>query len=178
MLREVDNMSHQVALLKQWDEKWGDYPYASSTIATSGSVLTCFSMIAQYYGINIKPPQAADFAIINGFYPILNETSWGFFATAGHYFGIPLYQTSDPDKVKAALQQGIPCIGAHGFGEFSPKQHCIVYAYITADNEVMVHDPNRDDTCKLYPWDLLVQDNANTGYMAFIPSSSTDTKHS
>lgn len=171
-------MSHRVALLKQWDEKWGDYPYASSTIAASGSVLTCFSMIAQYYGINIKPPQAADFAIINGFYPTIGGTSWNFLIAAGHYFGIPINQTSDPNEVKVALQQGIPCIGAHGSGEFSQKQHYIVYAYITANNEVMVHDPSHNDTCKLYPWDFLVQDNGNTGYMAFIPSSNMDTRHS
>lgn len=171
-------MSDQVPLLKQWDDKWGDYPYAASTIAASGCAPTCFAMIAQFYGIMITPPQAADFAIINGFYPTPDGTNWGFFAAAGRHFGIPMYQAWDPDEVLTALKQGIPCIGAHGPGEFTQTGHFIVYAYINSINEVMVNDPNRDDTCKLYSWDFLVQDNANTGYVAFIPSPRIRSKHS
>jgi ABC-type bacteriocin/lantibiotic exporter with double-glycine peptidase domain len=163
-------MSKQLALLKQWDEHWGDYPYAASTIAASGCGPTCFSMIAQYYGINITPPKAADFAILNGFYPTAAGTNWAFFAAAGKYFGIPIYQSWDPDEVLSALKQGIPCIGAHGPGEFTHGEHFIVYASITADHAVMVNDPKRDDTCKLYPWDFLVEDNARNGYVAFIPA--------
>ena len=171
-------MCIQVPLLKQWDERWGDYPYSSSTIAASGCAPTCFTMIAQFYGINIIPPEAADFAIINGFYPTPDGTSWDFFAAAGQYFGIPIIQTQDPSAVLTALKQGIPCIGAHGPGEFTQSGHFIVYAYITADGEVMVNDPNRDDTCKLYQWDFLVEDNGNTGYVAFIPSTRILVKHS
>ncbi|MBP2628156.1 MAG: hypothetical protein H6Q68_2867 [Firmicutes bacterium] len=171
-------MSTQVPLLKQWDEKWGDYPYGTSTIASSGCGPTCFAMIAQFYGINITPPQVADFAIINGFYPTPDGTSWDFFAAAGKFFGIPIYQTADPNEVLAALSQGIPCIGAHGSGEFTQNGHFIVYAYINIDHEVMINDPNRDDTCKLYQWDFVVQDNANTGYVAFIPSPRIPAKHS
>jgi len=171
-------MSIQVPLLKQWDERWGDYPYGTSTIAASGCSPTCFSMIAQFYGINITPPSAADFAIINGFYPTPDGTSWNFFMAAGQNFGIPFYQSWDPDEVLAALRQGIPCVGAHGPGEFTHSGHSIVYAYITEDNEVMVNDPNRDDTCKLYQWDFLVQDNGSTGYLAFIPSPRIPAKHS
>lgn len=171
-------MSNQVALLKQWDERWGDYPYASSTLAASGCGPTCFAMIAQFYGINITPPQAANFAIINSFYPTPDGTSWDFFAAAGQYFDIPMYQTADPSEVVTALHQGIPCIGAHGPGEFTKSGHFIVYAYITANNEVMVNDPNRDETCKLYQWDFLVHDNAATGYVAFIPCVRMPAKHS
>jgi len=171
-------MYNQVPLLKQWDEKWGDYPYGSSTIAASGCGPTCFTMIAQFYGIIITPPEAADFAIINSFYPTPDGTSWGFFMAAGKHFGIPFYQTWDPNEVLTALSSGIPCIGAHGPGEFTQGGHFIVYAYMTENNEVMINDPNRDDTCKLYPWDFLVQDNANTGYVAFIPSPNIPAKHS
>lgn len=171
-------MPIQVPLLKQWDEQWGDYPYSSSTIAASGCGPTCFAMIAQFYGIRITPPQAADFAIIHGFYPAPGGTSWGFFSAAGQYFGIPMVQTGDPNDVLTALKQGIPCIGAHGPGEFTQSGHFIVYAYITNDNEVMINDPKRDDTCKLYQWDFLVQDNENTGYVAFIPSPRILSKHS
>jgi hypothetical protein len=163
-------MGSQVKRLKQWDDQWGDYPYASSTLAASGCGPTCFAMIAQYYSIHITPPAAADFAIINGFYPTQNGTSWDFFAAAGLYFGIPIQQTNNPSAVFAALSQGIPCIGAHGPGEFTQYGHFIVYSYLTPTHEVMVSDPKRDDTCKLYPWHFLVQDNANSGYVAFVPS--------
>ena len=170
-------MPKKIPLLKQWDERWGDYPYASSTIAASGSAPTCFTMIAQFYGITITPPKAADFAIINSFYPTSDGTNWGFFMAAGDYFGIPFYQTWDPSEVLAALSQSIPCIGAHSSGEFVENGHFVVYASLTTDNEVMVNDPNRDDTCKLYSWDFLVQDNAGTGYMAFIPCPKIPSKH-
>jgi len=171
-------MPNQVVLLKQWDDKWGDYPYASSTIAASGCGPTCFTMIANYYGIHIKPPQAADFSIINGFYPTLKGTSLDFFAAAGQHFGIPIQQTRDCTKVLLALLAGIPCIGAHGPGEFSTKEHFILYAYITGNHQVMVYDPKRTDTCKLYPWDFLVGDNSNNGYVAFIPCPKIPSKDS
>lgn len=171
-------MYSQIPLLKQWDERWGDYPYSASTVAASGCAPTCFAMIAQFYGINITPPEAADFAIINSFYPAPGGTHWNFFAAAGDFFGIPIIETADPNKVLSALLQGVPCIGAHGPGEFSKIPHCLVYAYINNGNEVMVNDPNRDDTCKLYPWNVLVQDNASTGYLAFIPSPNIRSKHS
>lgn len=166
-------MFNKVIRLKQWDDKWGDYPYGSSTLAASGCGPTCFTMIAQFYGINITPQMAADFAIINSFYPTPNGTSLDFFTTAGSYFGIPIRQTTNPLDVFTALSQGIPCIGAHDFGEFTQYSHFIVYAYLNSTNEVMINDPNRNDTCKLYQWDFLVQDNANTGYLAFIPSPKT-----
>lgn len=171
-------MWSQVTLLKQWDERWGDYPYSSSTLAASGCAPTCFAMIAQFYGIRITPPEAADFAIINGFYPTSCGTSWDFFAAAGQFFGIPIVQTADPTKVLSSLYQGIPCIGAHGPGEFTQSDHFIVYAYINADNNVMVNDPKRKDTCKLYQWDFLVEDNRNNGYVAFVPSPKIRSKHS
>jgi len=171
-------MGSQVALLKQWDDQWGDYPYAGSTLAASGCGPTCFAMIAQFYGISITPPAAADFAIINGFYPTPNGTSWIFFTAAGLYFGIPMEQTSSPSAVLTALKQGIPCIGAHGPGEFTQNGHFIVYAYVNENHEVMVYDPNREDTCKLYPWNFLVQDNAASGYVAFIPSPKSPNRES
>jgi len=169
-------MSNQVVLLKQWDEQWGDYPYASSTLAAAGCAPTCFSMIAQFYGINITPPMAANFAIIHSFYPTATGTSWDFFAAAGQYFGIPIQQTTNPQEVLTALSQGIPCIGAHGPGEFTQYGHFIVYASLNQNHEVLVNDPKRADTCKLYPWDFLVQDNANSGYAAFIPSPKTSSR--
>jgi len=169
---------NQVVLLKQWDDKWGDYPYASSTLATAGCGPTCFSMIAQFYGITITPPMAADFAIINSFYPTPHGTNDNFFAAAGQHFGIPIHQTTNPTEVFTALRQGIPCIGAHGPGEFAQYDHFIVYASLNQNHEVMVKDPQRDDTCKLYHWDFLVQDNSNTGYVAFIPSPKIPVRHS
>lgn len=171
-------MSNQVVLLKQWDERWGDYPYASSTLAAAGCGPTCFAMIAQYYGINITPPMAADFAIIHSFYPTRHGTKWDFFTVAGQCFGIPIHQTTNPTEVLSALRQGIPCIGAHGPGEFSQQHHFVVYATINDKLEVMVHDPKREDTCKLYSWEFLVQDNNKTGYGAFVPVPNRPAKHS
>ena len=171
-------MSSPVLLLKQWDEKWGDYPYGYSTLAASGCGLTCFAMIARFYGINITPPEIADFAIIHSFYPTATGTSGDFFPAAGQYFGIPFHQTNNPLEVFTALQQGIPCIGAHSPGEFTKYGHFIVYAHINENNEVFVNDPKGNDTCKLYPWDFLVQDNKNTGYVAFIPAPTSLAKHS
>jgi|GEM_PF-1495558 len=171
-------MPSQVVLLKQWDDKWGDYPYASSTIAASGCGPTCFTMIANFYGINIKPPQVADFSIINGFYPTPKGTRLDFFAAAGQHFGIPIHQTTNSNEVLLALQSGIPCIGAHGPGEFTAKEHFILYAYINTHRQVMVYDPNRTDTCKFYSWEFLSMDNSNNGYVAFIPCPSIASKHS
>jgi hypothetical protein len=161
-------MRKEVPLFKQWDEKWADYPYGDSIIATAGCAPTSFAMIAQFYGATIIPPDAADFSVSYGYYPTDGGTSWDFFAAAGQQFNAPMHQTNDPDEVLAALKEGKPCIGAHGPGEFTQDGHIIVYAYINDQNEVMVNDPNREDTCKFYAWEFLVEDNANSGYVAFV----------
>lgn len=135
-------MSINVPLLKQWDERWANISYGDSTIARSGCGPTSFAMIARAYNIDIFPPDAADFAVANGYYPSDGGTSWGFFAAAGGRFGIPMHQTSEPEEVLQALKRGIPCIGSHGPGEFTESGHFIVYAYVTNDNQVMVNDPN------------------------------------
>ena len=163
-------MVKEVPLLKQWDERWADHAYGDSTIAVSGCGPTAFAMIAQFYGIDIWPPNAADFACENGYYPTDDGTSWTFFAAAGEHFNVPMAQTSDPNTVFTALTEGRPCIGAHGAGEFTQSGHFIVYAYITEDQQVMINDPNREETCKLYDWNFIVQDNANFGgFVAFVP---------
>lgn len=163
-------MRGQVPLLKQWDERWADYPYGGSIIAVSGCGPTCFAMIAQAYGILITPQDAADCAVANGYYPADGGTSWEFFAGCGQSFGLPMAMTDNPEEVRQALLAGRPCIGAHGPGEFTAAGHFVVYAYMTDGEQVMVHDPNREETCRLYAWDFLVQDNAGTGgYVAFIP---------
>lgn len=165
-------MNIRVPLLKQWDERWGSHPYANSTIAQSGCGPTSFAMIAQAYNINVTPDVAGDYAVDNGYYPANGGTSWELFSAIGEYYGVPMHQTSDPGEVLAALQRGIPCIGAHGPGEFTQSGHFIVYAYVTKEELVMVNDPNRDDTCKLYDWGFLVQDNiGNEFYVAFIPQN-------
>lgn len=163
-------MAIEVPLLKQWDSRWADIAYGDSTIARSGCGPTCFAMLAWAYGTNIFPPDACSFAVANGYYPADGGTSWDFFAAAGQYFGVPMHQTADPDEVLQALISGKPCIGAHGPGEFTQNGHFIVYAYIIDGDQVMVNDPNSEETCKLYPWDFLVQDNTGTSsYVAFVP---------
>ena len=163
-------MMAQVPLLKQWDERWADYPYGGSSIAVSGCGPTCFAMVAQYYGVYITPPEAADFAVAHGYYPSDGGTSWDFFAAAGRQFGVPMQITFDPDVTRQALAAGYPCIGAHGPGEFTAAGHFIVYAYMTENLEVMINDPNREETCRLYSWNFLVQDNSGTGgFVAFVP---------
>lgn len=163
-------MAVKVPLLKQWDDRWGDIAYGDSNIAQSGCGPTSFAMIVRAYGVDISPPDAAQFAVDNGYYPAEGGTSWDFFAAAGQYFGVPMHQTANPDEVLQALKIGKPCIGAHGPGEFTQSGHIIVYAYITNADQVMVNDPNREETCKLYPWDFLVRDNIGTSiYVAFVP---------
>lgn len=170
-VREAIRQCKDVPLLKLWDERWSDYPYGNSTIAVSGCGPTTFAMIARFYGADIWPTESADYSVNNGFYPTPDGTNWGFFSSAGEFYQVPMHQTNNPEEVLTALRSGKPCIGAHGPGEFTQSGHFIVYAYITNTDEVMVNDPNREDTCKLYPWEYLVQDNANTGYVAFVPEN-------
>lgn len=166
-------LCENVPLLKQWDDRWGAYPYGASTIAVSGCGPTSFTMIARFYGVDIWPTDSADYSVNHGFYPTADGTSWDFFASAGAYYQVPMHLTNDPEEVLTALRSGRPCIGAHGPGEFTQSGHFIVYAYITENNEVMVNDPNKEETCKLYSWDFLVQDNANTGYVAFVSENAS-----
>lgn len=160
-----------VPLLHQWDERWANHPYGSGTITSCGCGPTSFAMIARWYGVDISPADAADYASDNGFYS--GGTSWGFYSSAASHWGFEMKQASRAE-VEDALKKGYPAIGGHEAGMFTYGSHMIVYAKLTSGG-LIVNDPNcggsANDRGDDYVYDLndVLNENEKGGFTAFIP---------
>lgn len=137
-----------VPLLHQWDERWADktYYYSGSntgnTIAASACGPTSFTMIARWYGVDIFPPEACDFASDNGCH-VSGGTTHEFFAKAAENWNFSMEQVGDRETVIQTLQRGYPVIASHGPGMFTGRGHFIVYAQLVGNDGLIVNDPNQ-----------------------------------
>jgi hypothetical protein len=177
---DVNGNGSGVPLLHQYDPRWANYPYNDGTVASSGCGPTSFAMIARWYGIDISPADATDFAA-NG-YHVSEGTSYVFFADAAKNWGFDMRQATR-DEVVESLKKGYPCIGAHGPGLFTYNGHFIVYAKLTPEGKLIVNDPNcngggPNDRGDDYQYDLdeVLNDNAKEGFVGFICLTSHDGK--
>ena len=161
-----------IPLLHQWDERWANHPYNWGTVASSGCGPTSFSMIARWYGVDISPADAVDFAA-NG-YHTNDGTSYNFFPDAAQHWGFEM-KSATRAEVEESLRKGYPCIAAHGPGMFTNGGHFIVYAKLTDQGKLIVNDPNcggggpnnRGDD---YQYDLneVLDENGTTDFIGFI----------
>lgn len=165
-----------VPLLHQYDSRWKTHPYNNGTVGSSGCGPTCFAMIARWYGIDITPADAADFAAKGG-YHTAEGTSYTFFLEAAKNWGFEMKQGTR-EEVEKALKDDIPCIGAHGPGLFTNSGHFVVYAKLT-DKGLLVNDPNcngggPNDRGDDYAYDLnqVLTENGTPNFIAFIPTTS------
>lgn len=143
----IHDKGTEVPLLHQWDDRWADKPYrysngGSNTIASSGCGPTSFAMIARWYGIELLPPEACDFAAESGFH-ISGATAYGFFAAAAEHWSFSMEHSTSKESVLEALRKGYPVIASHGPGMFTNNEHFIVYAKLVDGDGLIVNDPNQ-----------------------------------
>jgi hypothetical protein len=161
-----------IPLLHQWDSRWANHPYNWSTVAKAGCGPTSFAMIARWYGVDISPADATDFAA-NGYHTD-SGTSYNFFADASANWGFELRQASRAE-VEESLRKGYPCIASHGPGMFTRAGHFIVYAKLTESGKLIVNDPNcggggPNDRGDDYQYDLaeVLNENEGSGFVGFV----------
>lgn len=129
---------------------YGNIPYGGGSIASSGCGPTSFAMIASYLTDTTITPADAVAWCGNSYYMPGVGTYWSYFQAAANHFGCgSVTQTSDANQVLQALSEGHPVISSQRAGLFTSGGHFIVLRGVTADNKVLVNDPN-DNSSKNY----------------------------
>ena len=143
---EIDSseLSGGIPSFRQWDERWGYYPYGSSVLGITGCGPTCLSMVAVGLTGNTSftPAAVAGYSIQSGCYVEGVGTSWDLMTLGAQSFGLSSVEVGlSEDEMVAQLNEGHPLIASMGPGDFTSSGHFIV---ITGyyDGKFSVNDPN------------------------------------
>lgn len=161
------DLSSEIPLFIQWDERWGNIPYGSSgTLASSACGPTSAAMVITGLSGNLSgldrngdgildPSESAAYSVANGFRIENQGTSWGFFSNIGAKAGLKVrqYTPSDYQTVLQELQAGHPVIASMTPGTFTKGGHFIVLTGVAPDGKIRVNDPNSPDKSK-QTWDF------------------------
>ncbi|MFC4305816.1 C39 family peptidase [Cohnella boryungensis] len=134
----------------QEDKGWANIPYTirndpKQTIGTSACGPTCFAMVASTFGDKpILPPEAAKWAVDNGYRTADSGTKWSYFAAAAKKNGLTCLQTSNLATAKQALAAGALVIVSMGPGHLTGGGHYVLMVSIKG-KWIEVYDPNHDN---------------------------------
>lgn len=140
----------------QTDERWAEKPYAGVDIKTSGCGPTCLSMVYMWATgkTDMDPVALCKFSEENG-YVEGDATRWSLMYEGARALGLDVRQLGvNPDEVKAALEDGEVLIVVVEPGDFTTVGHFMVISGITADNHLVIHDPNSPQN-SLKRWPML-----------------------
>ncbi|MEK4006312.1 C39 family peptidase [Paenibacillus sp. FSL H3-0333] len=136
-----------IVYYSQKDPRWKNTKYSirsdkSQTIATSACGPTSLAMvISTLTETKILPPEAAKYAVDNGYRTNNEGTSWAYFNNLATKHGLTCKQTPRLDDAKAALSNGLLVIASMGKGHFTGGGHYILLVGIN-ENWIDVYDPN------------------------------------
>lgn len=147
----------EVPYLRQWDERWGFYPYGSSVIGLTGCGPTCLSMaIASLADAAVSDSSAEDtieivspdvlaaFAEENGYYMDGTGTRWSLFTEGAKEFGVECrVLPALLESIQQEINAGHPVIFSMGPGDFTYSGHFILVTGYAADR-LVIHDPNSE----------------------------------
>ncbi|MFC4102897.1 C39 family peptidase [Paenibacillus xanthanilyticus] len=134
----------------QEDPRWRNTPYTirgdkTQTIGTSGCGPTSAAMsVSSLTGKTVLPPEAAKYAIDNGYRTPNNGTAWTFFGPFAKLHGLHCKQTGDFEDARAALAKGALVVASMRKGHFTGGGHYVVLAGLR-DGLIVVYDPNHDN---------------------------------
>lgn len=143
-LKEYPPGDSKIPLFLQFDKRWGNESYGSSTIKSGGCGPTCLSMVVVgLTGRNVTPENVADWAVANGHRAEGQGSHWSLMTKGGKYYGLDVEAISrkNPSKIAEELSKGNPIIVAMGPGHFTKAGHFIVLRGINSDGMVYVNDP-------------------------------------
>ena len=139
-------------LFLQYDSRWADHPYGSSTMAHCACGPTSFSMvITALTGItNASPPVVATYSMSHGYYVYGAGTAHTLFTQEASTFGLYCTPISITEEdMKAHLDNGEMLILAMHAGHFTSGGHFIViYGYDASG--FMVNDPGSLERSMVY----------------------------
>ncbi len=116
-------------------------------VATSGCGFTSTAMVISYLtGKNITPKELVD-DWSKAYYVYDQGMDWNFpNAAANHYDVGSVRQTKDINEAIEALKKGNPVLCSQGPGLFTENGHIIVLSGITEDGNIIVNDPNSENS--------------------------------
>ncbi len=150
-----DTVQIEVPYLRQWDERWGFYPYGSSVVGLTGCGPTCLSMAAAALAADAgtdndgsagtaSPDVIAAFAQENGYYMDGTGTRWSLFTEGAEAFGIRCRVIPALlESVQQEIDAGHPVILSMGPGDFTFGGHFILVTGYVSDR-LVIHDPNSE----------------------------------
>ena len=150
-------VSENVPLLIQWDNRWGYAPYGNSNIGMSGCAPTCLSMVITglTHNKSITPYKIAQFAERNGYYIEGTGTSWNLMTEGASAFGITGTEIPlSKDSIFSHLQKSEPVICSVKPGDFTTSGHFIVLVKIE-NGQIKINDPNSRSRSRLWDYETL-----------------------
>ena len=127
---EITEGSTSVIYYSQYDSRWKNSAYGSSTIGKSGCGPTSMAMIvSSLSGTTVDPVQMCNWASSKGYYVSGVGTSWSFISGAASNWGLSCQQVSKSDvqTVINALSSGKLVVMSTGPGTYyTGKGHFLV----------------------------------------------------
>lgn len=140
-----EDLTGDVPLFLQWDERWGYRKYGGDYMAVNGCGPTCLSMVC--CGLTGKskwnPYQLAKKAEEEGYYVKGTGTSWDLMTDGASSLGLHVEKLAlDEGKIVKTLRQKHPIICSVGPGDFTTQGHFLVLTGVNDKGEITVNDPN------------------------------------
>lgn len=159
-----------VPYLSQKDPKWASKTHDGETMSNTACGITSTAMCLQYAGVNVSPPDLADWAYNNGYYNG-NGSFWSLFKAAADHYGVKFQQLSrnNPIGILDSLSNGRPVIASMSPGTFVRSGgHIIVLRGIDAQGRILVNDPYSEELSKKsYPFSQIINESAIIGSECF-----------
>jgi hypothetical protein len=143
-LKEYPPGDSHIPLFFQFDARWGNASYGSSTIKSAGCGPTCLAMVVVgLTGKNVTPKNVADWSVANGHRAEGQGSYWSLMTEGGRYYGLKVEAISrkNPSRIAQELSNGNPIIAAMGPGHFTKSGHFIVLRGLDSEGNVYVNDP-------------------------------------
>ncbi len=154
----IGELSHEVPLLLQWDQRWGYLAYGNNCIALTGCGPTCLSMVISYLTQDntITPYTIASYSLKHHYYLQGVGTKWELMTKAASHFGVNARQLSlSKENMIQELNLHHPLIASVRKGDFTDKGHFIVISQYK-NGQFKVNDPNSiSKSNQLYDYERL-----------------------
>lgn len=133
-----------VPLLMQWDQRWGYLRYGKDVAGLTACGPVCLSMAAIYLTGDsaYSPDRMIRFASENNYYVSGSGSSWTLISEGGQKLGFQVTELPlDENRIRQALNSGLPVICVVGPGDFTTSGHFLVLTGYE-DGKFRINDPN------------------------------------
>lgn len=139
----------EVVYFNQYDIRWKNTPYSSSTIGKSGCAPTSMAIVVSTLtGNTVDPLQMSNWAAKNGYYVNGVGTSWSFISAAASNWNLACSDMGkgSASRVVSALSEGKLVVMSTGPGSYySGKGHFLVLRGVDKNGKILVADPASKD---------------------------------